>query len=115
MQGGTKAVSIIVSGGPHSRDVLLVKRDSRLPFLGGYIAFPAGGLEDEDSETAQLFLSTHPQESEPVDYPAFLAAAARELFEETGVWLAQGPALSRKKLRDYRRQILSHQIRFSEV
>ncbi len=115
MKEGTKAVSIIVSRGPHSREVLLVKRDSRLPFLGGYIAFPAGGLEDEDGETAQLFRSTHSPESEPADDLEFLAAAARELFEETGIWLAQGPPLSRKKLRDYRRQILSHQIRFSEV
>ncbi|MFB3067736.1 MAG: NUDIX domain-containing protein, partial [Acidobacteriota bacterium] len=115
MQRGTKAVSIIVSRGPNSREVLLVKRDSRLPFLGGYLAFPAGGLEDEDRETGQLYLSTHSPESEPADYHAFVAAAARELFEETGVWLAKGKALSREKLRDYRRQILSHQTLFSEV
>ena len=115
MQRGTKAVSIIVSREPNSREGLLVKRDYRLPFLGGYLALPAGGLEDEDRETAQLYLSTHSQESESADYSAFVAAAARELFEETGVWLAKGTALSRERLQDYRHQILSHQTRFSEV
>ena len=108
-----KAVSIVLSRGPGSREVLLVKRHSRLPFLGGYLAFPTGTLEKEDHETAQVYLSTHGEES--ADYPAFLAAAARELFEETGVWLARGKALSREELQDYRRQILSNRIRFSEV
>ncbi len=36
-----KAVSIVLSRGPSSREVLLVKRHSRLPFLGEYLAFPS--------------------------------------------------------------------------
>lgn len=108
-----KAVSILLSQGPGSKEILMVKRGSRLPFLGGYLAFPTGTLEQEDHETAQVHLSIHGDAAE--DYPAFLAAAARELFEETGVWLARGTPLSREKLRDYRRRILDHQIRFSEV
>ncbi len=115
MQQMIKAVSVVLSRGPNSREVFLVKRAPQLSFLGGYFAFPAGTLEDEDREVAQLYLTPHPDEYKEADYPAFLAAAARELFEETGVWLARGKALSRKKLRDYRRQILSNQIRFSEA
>jgi len=91
-----KAVSIVLSRGPGSREVLMVKRHSSLPFLGGYLAFPTGTLEKEDHETARAHLSIHGEE--PEDYPAFLAAAARELFEETGVWLARGTPLSREKL-----------------
>jgi len=108
-----KAVSIVLSRGPGSREVLLVKRHSSLPYLGGYLAFPTGTLEEEDHETARAHLSIHGEE--PGDYPAFLAAAARELFEETGVWLARGTPLSRETLQDYRRRILDKQIGFSEV
>ncbi|MEE8461777.1 MAG: MBL fold metallo-hydrolase [Acidobacteriota bacterium] len=108
-----KAVSIVLSRGPGSREVLLLKRHSSLPYLGGYLAFPTGTLEEEDHETARDHLSIHGEE--PENYPAFLAAAARELFEETGVWLARGITLSRETLQDYRRRILDKQIGFSEV
>ena len=60
MQQIIQAVSVVLSRGPNSREVFLVKRAPQLSFLGGYFAFPAGTLEDEDRQVAQLYLSPHP-------------------------------------------------------
>jgi len=60
-----KAVSIFLSRGPGSREVLMVKRHSRLPFLGGYLAFPTGTLEEEDHETARAHLLVKSQGTTP--------------------------------------------------
>ncbi|MFQ5930402.1 MAG: MBL fold metallo-hydrolase, partial [Acidobacteriota bacterium] len=93
----------------------MVKRNARLAFFGGYFAFPGGTLEEQDREVVVSHLP-HFEESLKQDYPLFLAAAARELFEETGVWLARGSsAPSGERLREYRRQMLSGQIRFSQI
>src|SRR5258705_7772160 len=68
---------------PKNPEVYLVKRSTKLAFLGGFHAFPGGQLETNDGE-AQVERSSD-QES-----AAMIGCAARELFEEVGVLLARG-------------------------
>src|SRR5207245_875022 len=55
----------------------LVRRAEHLRFFGGFWAFPGGRVAPEDAETPGAPLSGR------------RAAAARELFEETGVLVAR--------------------------
>ena len=77
-------------------EVFMVRRDSRLGFLGGAHVFPGGAVDEEDrSEEALALLRgldtlgdasrIHP---DPVQARALLIAAIRELFEEAGILLA---------------------------
>ena len=62
-------------------EVFLARRDPALAFLGGFHAFPGGTVEAIDSTTPV---------SGGARAPAFVSAACRELFEETGVLVARG-------------------------
>ena len=68
---------------PNNPGVFLVKRSTRLGFLGGFQAFPGGQRETNDDE-ARVENCADPETS------AMISCAARELFEEVGVLLAQG-------------------------
>src|SRR5688572_28674375 len=67
-----EAASVLLTRGPGSTEILAVRRSDSLRFFGGYIAFPGGKTSPEDA-------GADPRR----------AAAARELFEETGVLLAR--------------------------
>ena len=106
------AVSVLLSRSPHGKEVLMVRRSEKVPFMGGYLAFPGGTLEKDDEQVAHRYL----QSSGPTDsWGTFVAAAARELLEETGVWMARGPQPSGQKKEDYRRQLLDGTLSFSEI
>ena len=64
-------------------DVLLVKRNPQLRFMGGHHAFPGGSLESADTDDVV-------DNAASPEIGRFVCAAARELFEETGVLLARG-------------------------
>ena len=68
---------------PDNPEVLLVRRSTRLAFLGGFHAFPGGQRETNDDE-ARVENCGDPETS------AMISCAARELFEEVGVLLARG-------------------------
>src|SRR5450631_3039876 len=68
---------------PHNPEVYLVKRSTKLAFLGGFQAFPGGQLETSDAEARVE--NCNDRES-----AAMIGCAARELFEEVGVLLARG-------------------------
>ncbi|MBI4455896.1 MAG: MBL fold metallo-hydrolase [Acidobacteria bacterium] len=109
------AVSVLMVRGSNPRQVLLVKRNSRLAFLGGYLAFPGGVLESEDEEISVKNLSRL-EDSNELNYQPFVVAAARELFEETGIWLAQGARPPfRETLSQYRRRMLDGEISFADI
>jgi glyoxylase-like metal-dependent hydrolase (beta-lactamase superfamily II)/8-oxo-dGTP pyrophosphatase MutT (NUDIX family) len=79
------ATAVIVHrDGPEGREVLLVRRGAELRFAGGFHAFPGGRLDPEDSEV--------PVAGASGEAAALVACATRELFEETGVLLAEGAA-----------------------
>lgn len=71
--------------GPRGLEVFWVRRGEQLKFAGGFYAFPGGAVDLAD--TAQPLL--HGEKLGAAEAPC-VAAAARELFEETGVLLVPG-------------------------
>ena len=121
-----------------------IQRAEAMPFMGGWHAFPGGGVSSADlavpvqgmpegmddvlssAETFPESLSDGLPEGhdlEPDLVPGILVCAIRELFEETGVLLVEellpghheGPVTSTGHLDEARRQLLSRQARFGEV
>ena len=68
---------------PDNPEVYLVKRSTKLAFLGGFHAFPGGQREASDSEARV-------DNCDDQERAAMISCAARELFEEVGVLLARG-------------------------
>ena len=77
------AIILRPQGAP--RSVYLVERRPDLAFFGGYFAFPGGACDPGDEKIPAIDLPAGSDERR------FIGAAARELFEETGV-LAAGSA-----------------------
>src|SRR5258708_11409915 len=67
--------------------VLWVRRGDQLRFSAGFYAFPGGGVDVEDAAVPLLGAG-----GLDADEAACVAAAARELFEETGVLAVPGAA-----------------------
>jgi len=67
---------ILLRGGEQTLEVLLVKRTEKARFMGGVWVFPGGALDRADGAEADEGGVAH------------RAAAARELFEEAGIALA---------------------------
>ena len=65
--------------------VLWVRRGEKLRFAGGFYAFPGGGVDVQDAAVPML----HAEALDAAQAPC-VAAAARELFEETGVLAVPG-------------------------
>ena len=68
---------------PNNPEVYLVKRSTKLAFLGGFQAFPGGQREMNDAEARVENCADR-------ETAAMISCAARELFEEVGVLLARG-------------------------
>ena len=103
------AVSLAVSRRSRPSEILLVERSRKLRFFGGFHAFPGGTVDVEDESVAVERLS------DPSLRP-LLAAGARELFEETGLWIARGTkAPEEGELREDRRRLLAGEIGFSSI
>ncbi len=87
-----------------TRRVYLVERRPELAFFGGYWAFVGGTVEeqDDDPRVPMPIVIDEPPTGDSADaiakllqpappvVPRLVAAAARELFEETGILLARG-------------------------
>lgn len=85
-------------------EVWWIRRGRTLPFMGGWHAFPGGGLERDDEKTPLEGTPWHVDPEartpglpdleamsvEPDLAPGIAACAARELFEEAGILLARG-------------------------
>jgi 8-oxo-dGTP pyrophosphatase MutT (NUDIX family) len=92
------AVVVLYRHGPQGGEVYWLKREASLRFAGGFYAFPGGRVEGDDGS------------------PGLLAAAARELFEETGVLKARGAErLEQGTLDELRRQVLAQTLPFSAL
>jgi glyoxylase-like metal-dependent hydrolase (beta-lactamase superfamily II)/8-oxo-dGTP pyrophosphatase MutT (NUDIX family) len=103
------AVSLAVSRRNRPSEILLVERSRKLRFFGGFHAFPGGTVDDED-RTVPVAGASDPS------LAPMLVAGARELFEETGLWIARGTnAPEELELREDRRRLLAGEIGFSEI
>lgn len=106
-----KAVSIALTPNRSSSDVFLVERNPKLRFFGGYFAFPGGTIDESDSDVELLNADHVPEESRP-----FIVAAAREVFEETGIFLARGAkSIPKAMQRLYRKDLLAEELAFNDL
>ena len=111
-----------------------MRRSRTMKFLGGWYAFPGGGLSRKDAEvviqqdprgaTAESFSDPEPEVDEgqrrllgPDLAPGLAACAVRELFEETGLLLEQAILSDARSepagLDDARHRLLSKEIDFA--
>jgi endoribonuclease LACTB2 len=97
------AAVILWRDGQRGRELFWVKRGA-LRFAGGFYAFPGGRLDEADARV--------PVPGREGDAAALVACAAREIFEETGVLFARGPALSRDERDAARRALLDGALEF---
>jgi 8-oxo-dGTP pyrophosphatase MutT (NUDIX family) len=77
-------------------EVLMTRRHAAMQFLGGFLVFPGGGVEDEDCSDEMLSLCRGLTRSDaqkilgseisPALSFGHWVAAVRELFEETGIY-----------------------------
>ena len=93
----TKASTIVIvrPGSNGGIEALMTRRHSEMQFLGGFLVFPGGGVEEEDCSDKMLSLCrgltrSGAQKILGADVGAELClghwvAAVRELFEETGI------------------------------
>jgi glyoxylase-like metal-dependent hydrolase (beta-lactamase superfamily II)/8-oxo-dGTP pyrophosphatase MutT (NUDIX family) len=107
-----EAASVLLARGPNSSEVFVVRRALALRFFGGFLAFPGGRVAPSDVP------STGPVGPER-SRQGRRTAAARELFEETGVLLARrgdgsfptaGPHLETQ-----RKELVDGRIDFAEL
>jgi 8-oxo-dGTP pyrophosphatase MutT (NUDIX family) len=84
------ATTALLRDGVAGLEVLLLQRQLRSGFVPGAFVFPGGRLDAADAEPRLESLLTGPPPAEP-PLP-YRIAAVREVFEETGVLLATGPA-----------------------
>src|SRR4051794_38031781 len=106
-------------GGADDVEVYWVKRAESLAFMGGWHAFPGGGMSRSD---AALPVSGEPRPGVPEssdepgpDIPPGLAACAlRELFEETGLLLSS-PAVDPEETTGHREALLAGERKFADV
>jgi glyoxylase-like metal-dependent hydrolase (beta-lactamase superfamily II)/8-oxo-dGTP pyrophosphatase MutT (NUDIX family) len=67
----------------NSSEVFLAQRNPKIPFLGGFHAFPGGKVDTEDA-------GIEVRNCADEELAKFIVCAARETFEEIGVLLARG-------------------------
>lgn len=79
-------------------EVLMLRRNPLLDFVGGAHVFPGGRVDDADHGDADDDGPTDANASAVLDLAdggrAYWIAALRECFEETGLLLAEGPGLA---------------------
>jgi ribonuclease/clavin/mitogillin len=103
------AVSLAMSRRSRPEELMLVERNPKLRYFGGFLAFPGGTLDPEDEDIPVSGL-------EDPQMARFIAAGARELFEETGIWLGRGGKSAKaEELRTDRRRLLAEEVSFKAL
>ncbi len=74
-------------------EVLMVRRPHTARFMPGVWVFPGGAVDEEDASPPNSFVPF-------VEGSDWKVAAARELIEETGVWLTTGGSQSHPLVQD---------------
>jgi len=102
----TAAACILVRGGA-SPEVLLARRNPNLRFMGGHHVFPGGRIQD--GEDLSCVANAVDQ-----DRARAILAAAREVFEETGLLCVRGTLPPRELFQHARRRILEQGLNFTD-
>lgn len=87
-------------------EVFWLKREKALRFAGGFFAFPGGRVDKTDAAIAVANAAVEAR---------LVVAAARELFEETGVLKARGTIPDRATLDGLRAKLLDESMTFAQV
>ncbi|MBI4444819.1 MAG: MBL fold metallo-hydrolase [Acidobacteria bacterium] len=106
-----KASAVMVTRLQQDLEVYLVSRNVELKFFGGYEAFPGGSIIEDDARVP----ISHLPENAGQEVASFYVSAARELFEEAGLWLGHGIAVGREALDEYRSRLINGNITFSQI
>jgi len=101
-----KAVVCIVSN--EEGEVLMGRRNLSLRFMPGHHIFPGGRVDDDEG-------TDHVVEFKDEDEAIAVKAAAREVFEETGLLLTQGPLPEQTALRRAREDLLGGRKSFDDI
>ncbi|MFD5825303.1 NUDIX hydrolase [Lentzea sp. NPDC060358] len=87
---------VLLRDGAEGVEAFLLRRVKGMAFAGGMTVFPGGGVDPRDADTSVAWTGPSPQwwgsvfGVDPLTARAFVCAAVRETFEESGVLLA-GP------------------------
>jgi ribonuclease/clavin/mitogillin len=92
-----------------SGDVLLARRNDALQFMGGHHVFPGGAVDKEDDGPAWV-----DNEADPAMATAIFAAA-REIFEETGILCVERLPVDLEALHNARSALLKGDREFASV
>ncbi|MFC0359119.1 NUDIX hydrolase [Kytococcus schroeteri] len=92
------ATVMVVRDGAQGVEVFMQTRAASMAFAPGMMVFPGGGVDPRDEVTDAAWSGPTPQEwsarmpgTTPASAQQLVLAAAREVFEETGVLLAAHP------------------------
>ncbi|MDQ0154561.1 NUDIX hydrolase [Robertmurraya andreesenii] len=112
-----KPASTVVLMDDMSR-IYLTKRPHTMKFLGGYYVFPGGAVDIEDAQMDPRFIN--PPKGEQTFSTDYYVAAARELFEEVGIFLGRSiegaqSFFKEKTAFDYRRLLVEREISFQNI
>lgn len=89
--------------------VYLAQRNPQIKFLGGWHAFPGGKVDADDS-------NVNIENCSDESLKRFIAAAARETFEEVGVLMARsGEKLTKGQIASLRDDLVSGRNTFAEI
>lgn len=78
-----REAAVVILYDDQGGSVLFVKRNKRLAFMGGHYAFPGGQVSRFDTGRCV-------RNAADTDTARYITAAVREVFEETGLLLAEG-------------------------
>ncbi len=101
------AAGVLVSG-ENDSEVLMVRRNPDLAFMGGHHAFPGGAVDKE--ETRGLVSGV----DDPED-ALYVYTVVREVFEETGLMLAEGTLPDLETLRRLRHELIAEERPFADM
>ncbi|HSP81601.1 MAG TPA: MBL fold metallo-hydrolase [Myxococcaceae bacterium] len=102
------SVVVLYRKGEAGVELFWVRREKALAFAGGFYAFPGGKVDRADA--------TVPMRGASGQAAALRVAAARELFEEAGVLVAEGAErLGDEQVRELRRALLEKRCTWAEL
>ncbi len=101
------AAACILLRGEAQPQVLLARRNAALRFMGGHHVFPGGRVNDDEGFSGVVHAACN-------DVARAIHAAAREVFEETGLLCVRGTRPPREIVQAARRRIIDGEARFAD-